>query len=176
MAEVYPNKVKNLMGYPLRVSIYPALPYMVHVDKENNASYYGYDGGMYPAIAQFLNATPQLNVGLDAGYEVFVNSTYAVLNGGVTEDLFYKRADLVLNTRVMLSSMFAEFLYPYRMEGVTAFVPKAKMLPKYTNFLATEALFHSAHLQIGSSLNYLHNSSQHPLLPNHSLTCILHLY
>lgn len=68
-------------------------------------------------------------------FEIFVNSTTITLNGGATADLFYRRTDLILNTRPPSPTYNVEYLYPHYLNPVMIFLPKAKTISGFSNIL-----------------------------------------
>jgi hypothetical protein len=131
------NRLRNVHGYPLHVSMFTQYPTAIPVTSVTNNStrYEGMDGHMLYTTANYFNFSLRL-------YTSYGNSTYGSVlqNGsmiGSLADIVYGRTEISFNSRFITwyGTDDIDFSIPVASDKLCIVTPKAKQIPKWKNML-----------------------------------------
>jgi hypothetical protein len=129
----YLDRLRDLNGYPLRVSMFEHQPKSILNVTEDGKVYGigGEDGIILLALTQHMNISPIVRTPKD-----IVDMSYRRPDGvvtGSTGDIVYNRADVSFNSRFLRYDYMndVDFTYPHDNEGFCIIVPKATQIPEY---------------------------------------------
>ena len=131
------NRLRNVHGYPLHVSMFTQYPTAIPVKsvKNNSTRYEGMDGHMLYATAAYFNFSLRL-------YTSYGTNTYGTVlhNGsiiGSLADIVYGRMDISFNSRFIMSygTEDVAFSIPVTSDKLCIITPKSKQIPKWKNML-----------------------------------------
>jgi hypothetical protein len=129
----YLERLRDLNGYPLRVSMFEHHPKSILNLTEDGKIYGigGEDGTLLLTLAQHMNISPTVRTPRD-----IVDMGYRRPDGvvtGSTGDIVYNRADVSFNSRFLRYDYMndVDFTYPHDNEGFCIIVPKATQIPEY---------------------------------------------
>jgi hypothetical protein len=130
---LYLNRLRDLNGYPLRVSMFDHQPKSILNLTEEGKVYStgGEDGILLSALAQHMNISPIVRIPNDMVDMGFRRPDGVVT--GSTGDIVYRRADVSFNSRFLRYGYMidVDFTYPHDNEGFCIVVPKARQIPQY---------------------------------------------
>lgn len=131
------NRLRNVHGYPLHVSMFTQYPTAIPVNSvENNSTRYeGMDGNMLYITAAYFNFSLRL-------YSSYDTNTYGTVldNGsiiGSLADIVYGRTDISFNSRFIMwyGTDDVDFSIPVTSDKLCIITPKSKQIPKWKNML-----------------------------------------
>lgn len=131
------NRLRNVHGYPLHVSMFAQYPTAIPVNSvENNSTRYeGMDGHMLYITAAYFNFSLRL-------YSSYDTNTYGTVldNGsiiGSLADIVYGRMDISFNSRFIMwyGTDDVDFSIPVTSDKLCIITPKSKQIPKWKNML-----------------------------------------
>jgi hypothetical protein len=129
----YLERLRDLNGYPLRVSMFDHQPKSILKVTESGKVHGigGEDGILLSALTQHMNFSLTVRVPRD-----IVDMSYRRPDGvvtGSTGDIVYNRADVSFNSRFLRYDYVndVDFTYPHDNEGFCIIVPKARQIPEY---------------------------------------------
>jgi hypothetical protein len=127
------NTLRNLNGYPLRVSTFHHEPKSTLRAKEDGMNYIigGHDGKLLLLLAKHMNFTPIIKLPKDKVDMSFRRSD-GVITGSIG-DVAYNRADVSFNSQFLRSDYIndVDFTYPHDKEGFCIIVPKSRRISKF---------------------------------------------
>lgn len=130
---IFPS-LSDLHGYPLRVSIFPALLSAVPILGPSGqvASFEGSDGRTVAALTQYMNATVVLVPQRDR--TLFGIKAKNGTITGASGDVAYGRADIASNSQYMkIGWVELEYTYPHDTNNLGILVWKSKRVPQFKN-------------------------------------------
>jgi hypothetical protein len=130
---IFPS-LADLHGYPLRVSIFPALLSAVPVlgPRGKVERFEGSDGHTVACLAQYMNATVTLVPQRDSTLFGIRSKNGTIL--GASGDVAYGRADIASNSQYMKLGWFElEYTYPHDANNLGILVRKSKRVPQFRN-------------------------------------------
>ncbi|PSN55153.1 Ionotropic receptor [Blattella germanica] len=127
--EYLQKELKDLKGYPLRVSMFERRPTAM---KTASGEFSGVDGLVLRALAEYMNFIPIIQEpkdGTEYGYLEKTNQTFT----GSLGDILYNKADFSANTRFIkdYATPDIEFTSPVMFDNLCIIVPKAELLPHW---------------------------------------------
>lgn len=131
------NRLGNVHGYPLHVSMFTQYPTAIPVNsvKNNPTRYEGMDGHMLYTTAAYFNFSLRL-------YTSYGTNTYGTVlhNGsiiGSLADIVYGRTDISFNSRFIMwyGTEDVDFSIPVTSDKLCIITPKSKQIPKWKNML-----------------------------------------
>ncbi|PNF26234.1 hypothetical protein B7P43_G02663 [Cryptotermes secundus] len=133
MEVIFPS-LSDLHGYPLRVSIFPALLNAVPVLGPSGkvVRFEGFDGHTVTALAQYMNATVVLVPQRDR--TLFgIKAKNGTITGS-SGDVAYGRADIASNSQYMkIGWVELEYTYPHDTNNLGILVWRSKRVPQFRN-------------------------------------------
>jgi hypothetical protein len=130
---LYLDKLRDLNGYPLRVSMFDHQPKSILNVTEDSKVYSigGEDGILLLVLTKHMNVSPIVTIPRDRVDMGFRRPDGIVT--GSTGDIVYNRADVSFNSRFLRSDYMSDvdFTYPHDNEGFCIIVPKARQIPEY---------------------------------------------
>lgn len=135
--KLFPDKTRNLQGYPIRVSSYDVPPYFRRrQNKHNGKIFEGNFGEMLETISMFMNFTilPHMFWENQIAGMYLPNKTWT----GIVGDVLYNRADVgpCAITQSYQRSFFVEFTEPIVIDQLTFAVPRSGYRPQWENIVA----------------------------------------
>jgi hypothetical protein len=130
---IFPS-LADLHGYPLRVSIFPALLSAVPILGPNGKveRFEGCDGHTVACLVQYMNATVALVPQRDGTLFGIRSKNGTIL--GASGDVAYGRADIACNSQYMKLGWFElEYTYPHDANNLGILVQKSKRVPQFRN-------------------------------------------
>jgi hypothetical protein len=131
------NRLRNVHGYPLHVSMFTQYPTAIPVNSvtNNSTTYEGMDGHMLYTTAAYFNFSLRLctSYGKNTYGSVLHNGTIL----GSLADIVYGRAEISFNSRFIMAygTDNVDFSIPVTSDKLCIITPKAKQIPKWKNML-----------------------------------------
>jgi hypothetical protein len=130
---LYLDKLRDLNGYPLRVSMFDHQPKSI-LNVTGDGKVYsigGEDGILLSVLAKHMNFSPIVRMPRD-----MVDMSFRRPDGivtGSTGDIVYNRADISFNSRFLRYDYMndIDFTYPHDNECFCIIVPKTTQIPEY---------------------------------------------
>jgi hypothetical protein len=130
---IFPS-LSDLHGYPLRVSIFPALLSAVPILGPSGKveRFEGCDGHTVATLAQYMNATVILVPQRDSTLFGIKSKNGTIM--GASGDVAYGRADIASNSQYMkIGWSELEYTYPHDANNLGILVLKSKRVPQFRN-------------------------------------------